>query len=152
MSKDYKVGYRKPPKDTQFKKGQSGNPQGRPKGSCNFSTDLKDTLKEPVRLTKGGKPKTVSTQLATLWRLREKALAGDARSLDRYIELARTYNDEEIAAAVKLSQSDAEILEAYNEQQLRRAEEAPPDDNNDARDDAASDAPEPEDDDDAWIK
>ena len=27
----YEVGYGKPPKHTQFKKGQSGNPKGRPK-------------------------------------------------------------------------------------------------------------------------
>jgi hypothetical protein len=29
--KSYKVGYKKPPKATRFKKGQSGNPSGRPK-------------------------------------------------------------------------------------------------------------------------
>ena len=27
---DYEVGYGKPPKHTQFKRGQSGNPNGRP--------------------------------------------------------------------------------------------------------------------------
>ena len=37
--KDYEVGYRKPPKDKRFKKGQSGNPAGRSKG--------KDKLTEP---------------------------------------------------------------------------------------------------------
>ena len=30
-SDPYKVGYGKPPRHSQFKKGQSGNPQGRPK-------------------------------------------------------------------------------------------------------------------------
>lgn len=28
---DYEVGYRKPPKHTRFRKGQSGNPAGRPR-------------------------------------------------------------------------------------------------------------------------
>ena len=32
---DYSVGYKKPPKETQFKPGQSANPNGRPKGSKN---------------------------------------------------------------------------------------------------------------------
>lgn len=31
MPKDYDVGYGKPPQQSQFKKGQSGNPYGRPK-------------------------------------------------------------------------------------------------------------------------
>lgn len=30
---DYKVGYRNPPRETQFRPGQSGNPKGRPKGA-----------------------------------------------------------------------------------------------------------------------
>ena len=30
-SADYDIGYGKPPEDTRFKKGQSGNPRGRPK-------------------------------------------------------------------------------------------------------------------------
>ena len=31
----YKVGYRKPPAESQFKPGRSGNPRGRPKGARN---------------------------------------------------------------------------------------------------------------------
>ena len=30
-NKDYEVGYKKPPKEYQFKPGVSGNPKGRPK-------------------------------------------------------------------------------------------------------------------------
>ena len=32
----YRIGYCRPPKRTQFKKGQSGNPKGRRKGSRNM--------------------------------------------------------------------------------------------------------------------
>jgi hypothetical protein len=161
MSEDYEVGYGKPPKHTQFKKGQSGNPKGRPTGSKNFSTDVKATLQAPVRINSDGRPRTVSTQEAALMRLREKALKGDNRSLDRIIELARTYNDEEMAeAAAKLSLTDDEILEAYNERLLRRAGKSRSGDGVEARNDAArrcdaandtDDAPEKEDDD-AWLR
>ena len=34
----YPIGYKKPPRDTQFKPGQSGNFKGRPKGAKNFAT------------------------------------------------------------------------------------------------------------------
>ena len=40
----YEVGYKKPPVHTQFKKGQSGNQNGRPKGAKNKSKDIPSTL------------------------------------------------------------------------------------------------------------
>ena len=112
---DYDVGYGKPPKHTRFLPGQSGNPKGRPAGTCNFKTDLKATLKAPVRITRDGKPRKVSTQKAMLLRLREKALAGDARALDRLVGLAQVYNNEETTAVSGLSDYDATLLELFEQ-------------------------------------
>lgn len=138
-STDDEVGYGKPPKEYQFKPGQSGNPKGRPKGTRNFKTDVKDTLKQPVRVKNDGKPKTVSTQHAALLRLRERALAGDGRSLDRLLGLAQTYNNEDMAREASiLGQSDADILEDYNERLLRKAGVSPPNNTN-----GTGDEPEP---------
>ena len=122
MHDDEEVGYGKPPKATRFKKGQSGNPKGRPRGSRNFSTDVKATLDQPVQLKIRGRNKTVATQQAALLRPREKALSGDGRALDRLLELARTYNDEDLsdATTVVLPSEDQAILDGYVERQLRR--------------------------------
>ena len=73
----------------------------------NFKTDVQTTLKAPVRVTRDGKPRNVSTQEAMLLRLREKALGGDARALDRLIGFAQAYNNEELTAAASLSADDA---------------------------------------------
>ena len=43
---EHTVGYRKPPMHSRFKKGKSGNPNGRPKGTVNFATVLLKTLRE----------------------------------------------------------------------------------------------------------
>ena len=123
MGRDQDAGYGKPPRHSRFKKGQSGNPKGRPRGGRNFSTDLKETLEKLIRITDHGKPRTVSTQLAALMRLREQALGGDARALDRLLEYARHYNDDDemAEAATRLSATDAEILEARDAKVLRQA-------------------------------
>ena len=127
MADDYEIGYGKPPKHGRFKKGRSGNPKGRPKGNRDFSTDLLETLRAPVQLTEKGRPKTVSTQQAALLRLREKALSGDARALDRLIDLARIHNDEDLAEEVSaaLAPSDQAILETYTAR-LRRRDQSQP--------------------------
>ena len=109
---DYEIGYGKPPVKTRFKPGQSGNPRGRPKGVRNFATDVKATLTAPVKVTRDGKPRKVSTQPAMLLRAREQALGGEARALDRMIQLAQTDNNEDlVTAAASLAADDAMVLE-----------------------------------------
>ncbi len=49
--KGYRIGYCKPPKRTQFKKGRSGNPKGRKKGSRN-RVHHRLALDELVRIMK----------------------------------------------------------------------------------------------------
>lgn len=50
-----KVGYRNPPKDTRWKPGQSGNPNGRPKNTVYLSEMLRDQL-DHVPETIDGEP------------------------------------------------------------------------------------------------
>lgn len=115
------VGYRNPPPGSRFQLGQSGNPKGRPRGSRNFRTDLKSTLSKPVKVNQDGKPRKISTQAAALLRLREKALGGDPRALDRLISLAQTHNNEEVAVGESTSAADIQVLEIFAQRVLSGA-------------------------------
>ena len=111
--KDYEVGYGKPPRHSQYRPGQSGYPVGRRKGVRNLKTDVKRTLKMPVKVTKGGRTRTRSTQEAALMVLREKALNGNTRPLERLLELALRFNNHEAGQAQQLLADDQAILAAY---------------------------------------
>jgi len=77
---EYNVGYKKPPKHTQFKPGQSGNPRGRPKGSKNLKTELAEALAETVIVREGDVTRTVSKRRALLTSQVNRAIKGDAKS------------------------------------------------------------------------
>jgi hypothetical protein len=44
-TRDYEIGYGRPPIHTRFKPGQSGNPAGRPKGAQNSATEIAAELR-----------------------------------------------------------------------------------------------------------
>ena len=75
--RDYEVGYGKPPKHTQFKPGQSGNPKGRPKDSRNVKMILQDVAMEEITLTENGVPRKMSKKEALIRSLYIRALGGD---------------------------------------------------------------------------
>jgi len=77
---NYEVGYAKPPRHTQFKKGQSGNRKGRPHGAKNVATVLEQALGERVTITENGRRKSVTKMEVILKRLVNKAAQGDHRS------------------------------------------------------------------------
>ena len=75
-----KVGYRRPPKRTQFQKGQSGNPKGRSKGSKGLAALLNDVLKEKVPLGTTGKK--ITAREAIVRRQIINALKGDTKAFN----------------------------------------------------------------------
>ncbi|MGA7755571.1 MAG: DUF5681 domain-containing protein [Candidatus Sulfotelmatobacter sp.] len=83
------VGYGKPPEATRFKKGTSGNPKGRPKGSLNVATVFMKALREKVVINEQGQRKTVTKLEAAVKQVANKAASGDQRSMRLLIELAR---------------------------------------------------------------
>lgn len=63
-SDEYEVGYRKPPQKTQFKKGKSGNPMGRKKGTKSIGEEFLEELERMVIVSENRNKKTVSRQRA----------------------------------------------------------------------------------------
>lgn len=117
----YEVGFKKPPKHTQFKKGDRANPFGRPKGTKNLKTDLIEELQETVTVQTGGKPITISKQRALLKKLMAQALMGDARAAAQVITLSlKLLADLPPDAAPTLGPSDTAILERYLARQLKK--------------------------------
>lgn len=80
VSDDYEVGYGKPPKKNQFKKGKSGNPKGRPKKSRCPLTIIKEELDLSITVKEGNKTITMTKGEAVLKQMVNKAIKGDHRS------------------------------------------------------------------------
>ena len=85
---NYRVGYKRPPLAKRFKKGQSGNSKGRPKGSKNLGTMLWDSLHRTVEVREGERLRSMSKIQAAFEVTITKALKGDHRAFAKVIEVA----------------------------------------------------------------
>ena len=83
----YEVGYGRPPQSSQFKTGQSGNPRGRPKGSKNLQTLLREELDQKVQVTENGRPRLMSKRRVAVRQQVDKAVKGDAKAFNVLVKL-----------------------------------------------------------------
>jgi len=74
-----KTGYMNPPEHTRFKKGKSGNPQGRPRKPKDLNTLLQEVLNRKVRIKDD--ERKIPIRDALIWKLRELALQGDKQAM-----------------------------------------------------------------------
>jgi hypothetical protein len=121
------VGYKRPPKATQFKPGQSGNARGRPKGAKDFATVIQNELTTRIVVTENGKRKTISKREAVAKQLVNKAASGDSRAIPILLNEARAYEarDDVFGVANSLISPEDEMVMQSILQRIRFAGPAP---------------------------
>lgn len=92
--KDYEVGYARPPKRARFKKGHSGNPKGRPRGSRKIATLLAKALDERVVVVENGRRKAITKREAFCKQLVNRGLK-EPRSAKLLLDEIRLLSDTE---------------------------------------------------------
>jgi uncharacterized protein DUF5681 len=140
MSKhrDYEVGKGKPPKAFQFKKGQSGNPKGRPKRQSveDLRLLIDEILAEPVTMREGGKLRAVSNLEAMMHAQLNNGLKGNEKAILTLVNLARKaglvtkvsrYEDCSGVMHVPLEGDEGKITRLFRAEQAARKNRSPQD-------------------------
>ena len=122
MSKDghYAVGRGRPPVETRFKPGASGNPAGRPRGARSVESVIKAAVSERVVITENGRRRSVTKLELAAKQLANKAAGGDARASKQVLDILQQYEAQDDARGASPSavttetrrQTEREILEA----------------------------------------
>lgn len=107
---EYEVGYGKPPQRTQFKKGQSGNPKGRPKGSKSLAESVNRELDAKVTVREGNREIQMSKRDALAKRMVAMGLAGDKVVMKNLLQV-----DDKLGAAVQAKAAEARQAELSSE-------------------------------------
>jgi hypothetical protein len=99
---EYQVGYKHPPKDTQFPPGTSGNPAGRPKGSRNLHSIVRETGKRIVKVNGPGGQRDISLTEAIVTQMANSAAKGDHRAQRQFLNLVAVSEQVEDAGAAEI--------------------------------------------------
>lgn len=90
---EYDIGFGKPPERTQFKKGQSGNPKGRPKKTALTAADVTGILDEPITVTSNGRVRNMSAFEAGIRQLARSAIKEkNLKSIKEFLAVCEEYD------------------------------------------------------------
>ena len=117
----YAVGFGKPPKASQFKKGVSGNPKGRQKTPLisDVTPVIEGILSEPVKIREGEGTRTVSTMEAAFHAQMVLALKGEPKAIRTVFQLgmkAGLFSKAQQKSFIEIVEPDGEagkILRGY---------------------------------------
>jgi hypothetical protein len=113
----YKRGFAKPPEETQFRRGQSGNPKGRPKGRKDLITLLDEALEERTEVIEHGKRRKLPKSQVLMKQLANQASAGNLKATSLILEAMRKYGrlDAPAPQAAVVDDRDRATIERFAE-------------------------------------
>jgi hypothetical protein len=114
----YPVGYACPPKEHQYRPGQSGNPSGRPKGVRSFKADLHNELSELVAVSDGNKDVEITKQQAIIKVLLRMAIGGDPRAISTIVNSCSAFGEDSSADEIDAPE-DRAIMKAVSRPKRR---------------------------------
>jgi len=118
------VGYRRPPKSTRFKKGQSGNPRGRPvkRPSADTPGEIGRVIREVSRMTvRGPQGEEVPMLQAQMMALANAGLKGKASAIKLFAELLASALEDNVARHPELKLIDEADLITVNRRPRSKA-------------------------------
>lgn len=122
---NHEVGYGRPPLATRFRKGQSGNPKGRPRGAKNLNTLVTQALDEKVTVTEHGKRRKISKREAIIAQLVNRSAQADLKATQILLGLMQDIErrTEQTAEPATLSEADRQVLEFIRNRRSNAANE-----------------------------
>ena len=84
----YEVGYGKPPKANQFRRGRTGNPRGKRQGEENTISAFKRIVSKRVKINDGEKVRTITLAEAVILKNCNAAVQKDAFAMSNIFRLA----------------------------------------------------------------
>jgi hypothetical protein len=117
---DYRVGKYRPPLESRWKPGQSGNPKGRPKGRKNSVTMLRETLDRKLKVPIDGRVRAVSMRELMLIRLVDAALKGDVKIISFLLERDDAAETEHPPQGPQSTSEDHEIIDTFFKSHLNK--------------------------------
>jgi predicted ATPase len=109
---NFEVGFGRPPRHSQFVKGKSGNPKGRPKGSQNLATIFEKVGRERITVTENGRSRTLTKKHAAVLQLTNKSVSGDTKALRDYLHLTQTYEAAQQNGTPVSDERDTAVMES----------------------------------------